>query len=270
MWKQFALALLLTALSGAAAAESGLRALETGDDARGWTGVGRLNIGTNTFCTGALISEDTVLTAAHCLYDKETGRRFDASEIEFLADWRNGRASAVRGISIALPHPGFGFSNQATTDRVSHDVALLRLDAPIRNSTVTPFGVRFGTQRGEEVGVVSYGLGREDSPSLQEVCHVLARQGGSLVLSCQVEFGSSGSPIFVMENGRPQIVSVVSAKAQVSGSPVSLGTSLEAPLSDLMQLMQVEGERFASAGNVNRLADPETGITPSGAKFLRP
>jgi cation:H+ antiporter len=47
-----------------------------------------------------------------------------------------------------------------------------------------------------------------------------------LVLSCKVNFGASGSPIFIIENGVPKIASVVSAKAEWKDRDVALGTSL--------------------------------------------
>ncbi len=61
-------------LGGAAIAQDAdLRSLQTGVDASPWEAVGRLNIGGNSFCTGALIAPDIVLTAAHCLYNSDTG-----------------------------------------------------------------------------------------------------------------------------------------------------------------------------------------------------
>jgi hypothetical protein len=82
--------------SGAIAQETALKRLDTGDDGRGWEAVGRLELAGRGFCTGALIAPDLVLTAAHCLYDSNTGARLDHEKIEFLAGWRNGRASAYR------------------------------------------------------------------------------------------------------------------------------------------------------------------------------
>lgn len=263
--------ILLVLMSGPGRSEgaSPLKVLMTGDDSKGWHAVGRLNIGRNGFCTGSLIAPDLVLTAAHCLYDRESGVRIADDAVEFLADWRNGRASAYRQITRSFVHPDFALSHDNFAARVAHDLALLELDQPIHNTSITPFATSGGPQQGTEVGVVSYAQDRADSPSLQEVCHVLAQQGGSLVLSCSVDFGSSGAPIFVMENGVPAIVSLVSAKASVRGKPVALGTSLELPLADLMALREGDGVFDRPRPEVRRLSLTQ-GQAVTGAKFLRP
>ena len=66
-----------------------LTLMVTGDDARGWEAVGRLDLGGRGFCTGALIATDLVLTAAHCLYDRDSGERIDPAEIELVGEITN-------------------------------------------------------------------------------------------------------------------------------------------------------------------------------------
>lgn len=249
---------------------SALRTLMTGNDSRGWEAVGRLNIAGQAFCTGALIAPDLVLTAAHCLFDGRTGRRVQTEDIEFLAGWRNGRANAHARLRNAIPHPDFVFDGPDRDDRIANDLALLQLDRPIRKSSVTPFATDTRPRKGDEVGVVSYARGRTESPSLQEVCHVLARQSGTLVLSCDVDFGSSGAPVFtVSADGEARIVSVISAKADVRGRQVALGTSLKKPLAELMAMMPKPGAVPATGATVRTLS---SGRTPkgAGAKFVRP
>ncbi|QYK40815.1 MAG: trypsin-like peptidase domain-containing protein [Paracoccaceae bacterium] len=260
------LALVLTL--GAAAAQNGpLKRLDTGNDIRGWDAVGRLDLGRRGFCTGALIAPHLVLTAAHCLFDKDTGARIAPGQIEFRAGWRNGRAAAYRGVKHAVAHPEYVYGGHEKLGRVAFDLAVIELDQPIRLPSILPFDTDARPARGDEVGVVSYAQDRSEAPALQEVCHVLARQTGVLVLSCDVDFGSSGAPIFAIRDGVARMVSVVSAKADYEGRQVALGTTLDAPLDALLTELHQVSATFQRPGAA---ASGAAGSAKETAKFLKP
>lgn len=261
---------VVSVLIGAAsvqADDAAIVSLQTADDSRGWDAVGKLILGEHGFCTGALIEPQLVLTAAHCLYDKTTGVQLKPADIQFFAGWRNGRAMAYRTVSRAITHPDYRYGAADKLDRVTADLALLELSQPIRLPSLVPYRVGTTPAEGDIVGVVSYAQDRSEAPSIQETCSVLAGRAQTLVLSCNVDFGSSGAPVFSVVDGVASVVSVISAKAEVEGRKVALAVPIAAPMKALRSALDHSraGKR-SEPGNVSILSGGQN----SGAKFIQP
>jgi len=199
-------ALSLLTAPVAAAEDTELRRLNSLDDSKPWRAVGRINVGKTGFCTGTLIGPDLVLTAAHCLFNSDTGERAGDATIEFLAGWRDGRAAAYRAAKRSTIHADYVYKGREDADNAALDLALIQLDQPIRHPSIRPFEISRTVRSGQEVQVVSYAKTRSDAPSLQEVCRVLTADVGVYVTSCEVDFGASGAPVFVMEDGKTRLV----------------------------------------------------------------
>ncbi len=265
-----AIAVLLLIPSTAFSQDTALQSLDTWGLSRGWEGVGLLNIAGRATCTGVLIQNDLVLTAAHCLYDNDKGVRTEPRLIEFRAGWRDGAAIARRFGKSAIIHPDYVQSTRASGDKIRNDVALLRLASPIQPTHANPFQADKGVRAGNQVSVVSYGAGRNNAPSRQRSCNVLEAVNGLVVMSCDVVPGSSGAPVFALRNGRQRIVSLVSALAINGNRQVSYGMDISVPLARVLRDFRAGRGVYPVATFGAKRITVGSNNNAGGARFIRP
>lgn len=242
-----------------------LRKLDTENDALAWQAVGRLDVHKGGYCTGTLIAPDLVLTAAHCVYRTSDGALVKPEDLTFQAGLTHGQVAARRGVAQVEAHDGYDPNTSHNLQNIRHDIALVRLAAPIPTHELDPFAVFSGSLPQGTVSVVSYGKGRSDALSRQNRCQVLGRQHGLIAMDCDVTFGSSGAPVFTHLNGRGQIASVISGGGTYGETEVALGMALPKLVSDLKR--QMRANKPAPRAQVRRLGIGGNKST-SGAKFV--
>jgi protease YdgD len=244
--------------------------LDSRDRLLGWEAVGRLDLGSG-YCTGTLIATDLVLTAAHCLFDRDTGTARDPARMTFRAGLRGSEAVAEARALRAVAHPRYDPTAGVTPENVRHDVALVQLRQPIAAAIAAPFPVN-PLPTGQTVSVVSYARGRDDALSWQRECRLLGRQDGLVAMNCDVDFGSSGAPVFDLSRGRGRIVALVSAGARDTSR--SIGFAMELPrLVAALEMALRTGNGVTRASDMGlpgaRRVTAQEGTRTSGARFMR-
>lgn len=267
--KNLLIALLccLFALPVTAQNTDGLLSMQRRGEILGWEAVGRLDLPSG-LCTGVLITSQIVLTAAHCVAGRSV-----TDKIIFRAGYRNGNSMADRRVARIAVAPGYRVSTggMIRSDMIVHDVALLKLDAPISSAEANPFKLFDGVRSGDAVSVVSYGRGREEVLSRQPDCAVTGRfRDGLMSFNCNVTFGSSGAPVFVRDQGRMRILSLISAGTGLgSGQSIAYGMELPNVVAGLIRDLANAGSQPRVTAGARRVTVGQR-TSAGGARFVRP
>jgi len=193
-------------------------------DAAPWRAIGKIQVASMNFrtgCTATLVGQSTVVTAAHCLFNRRTLRYFPPESLHFLIGYNGSDyAGHATGVSMKV---GEGYDPVRPKETIGSDWALVSLDKKLGSANrILPI-LNELPGNGESVMLGGY---QQDHPLILMAdtrCRIGARLvdgSGRLFLrhSCAGTRGVSGAPLLINRGDRWHVAAIgVAAEVDLAG-----------------------------------------------------
>lgn len=202
-----------------------------------WSAIGRVR-GRNastSHCSGTLIGEARVLTAAHCVFNTGSKEWIDASDLVFEAGYQDGTSVARSTVDHYEVERSFLPPVGTYSLDPERDWAILTLSEPIgkvagylKSAPLPVVGSRFG--RMSEFHVAGYARASPEHLRIHGGCHAEAEKGNRVRISgCPLVSGDSGGPLLVVADFELRVVGVLNAASGKVGYARLFQSPVESP-----------------------------------------
>jgi len=174
-----------------------------------WNAVVKVQTNIGTRCTGALVGPASVLTAAHCLYNRRTRALLQPLSLHVLVGYERGAFRWHRLVARYTVGPGYDGADKPPQ---TNDWVRLELAEPVPDA-VRPLPIASAApSSGLPVALAGYNQDRAQLLMADPECHigiVTRRAGGTLLLhDCSATRGTSGGPLLTRENGGWAVIGI--------------------------------------------------------------